>query len=438
LQLLDSTGSRTVMKILVIGNGGREHALAWRALQSEGVEQVLVAPGNAGTARERGLVNVDVAMDDFAGLAALAQREAVALTIVGPEGPLVAGIRDHFDAAGLPCFGPSQRAARLEGSKAFSKDFLARHGIPTAAYETFSDTAAAEAYIRARGAPIVVKADGLAAGKGVVVARSEAEAVDAVRAMLSGTAFGAAGNRVVVEEFLDGEEASFICICDGTLAVPFASSQDHKARDDGDVGPNTGGMGAYSPAPVVTPAVHARIMAEVIEPTMAGMAAAGSPYVGFLYAGLMIMPDGTPKVIEYNCRFGDPEAQPVMMRLRSDLVAACGRALAGDLGGVNLEWDERVALGVVMAAGGYPEAYRTGDPIDGLADVDADDLKVFHSGTRSANGQVVTSGGRVVCVVGMGKDVAAAQRRAYEGVSRIGWRDRYFRRDIGHRAIGRR
>jgi phosphoribosylamine---glycine ligase len=426
------------MKVLVIGNGGREHALAWRALQGADVEQVLVAPGNAGTAGEPGLVNVDVAMDDFAGLAALAQREAVALTIVGPEGPLVAGIRDYFDAAGLPCFGPSQRAAQLEGSKAFSKEFLARHGIPTAAYETFVDAAAAEAYIRARGAPIVVKADGLAAGKGVVVARSEAEAIGAVRSMLSGNAFGAAGSRVVVEEFLDGEEASFICVCDGTRAVPFASSQDHKARDDGDVGPNTGGMGAYSPAPVVTPAVHARIMAEVIEPTLAGMAAAGSPYVGFLYAGLMIMPDGTPKVIEYNCRFGDPEAQPVMMRLRSDLVATCRRALAGDLGGVHLEWDERVALGVVMAAGGYPERYRQGDVIDGLTDVDGDDLKVFHSGTRLANGRVVTGGGRVLCVVGMGADVAAAQQRAYEGVGRIHWRDRYFRRDIGYRAIGRR
>lgn len=426
------------MKILVIGNGGREHALAWRALRSEGVEQVLVAPGNAGTAREQGLVNVDVAVDDFAGLVDLARREGVALTIVGPEVPLVGGIRDYFDAAGLPCFGPSGRAAQLEGSKAFSKDFLARHGIPTGAYQTFSDAAAAEAYIRAQGAPIVVKADGLAAGKGVVVARTEAEAVAAVRSMLSGSAFGAAGNRVVVEEFLDGEEASFICVCDGTHAVPFASSQDHKARDDGDLGPNTGGMGAYSPAPVVTAEVHARIMDEVIKPTVAGMAADGNPYVGFLYAGLMIMADGTPKVIEFNCRFGDPEAQPVMMRLRSDLVSVCRRALAADLAGVDLQWDQRVALGVVMAAGGYPDDYRKGDPIEGLEDVDGDDLKVFHAGTRLQDGQVVTNGGRVLCVVGLGDDVAAAQARAYQGVGRIRWRDHYYRRDIGHRAIARR
>jgi phosphoribosylamine---glycine ligase len=425
------------MKILVIGNGGREHALAWRALQGAGVEQVLVAPGNAGTASEPGLTNVDVAADDFVGLVDLVRREDVALTIVGPEAPLVAGIRDYFDAAGLPCFGPSRQAAQLEGSKAFTKDFLARHGIPTGAYRTFTDIAAAEDYIREQSAPIVVKADGLAAGKGVVVAHTEAEAIDAVRSMLSGSAFGAAGSRVVIEEFLDGEEASFICICDGRRAVPFASSQDHKARDDGDVGPNTGGMGAYSPAPVVTPAVHARIMKEVIEPTVAGMAADGAPYVGFLYAGLMILPDGTPKVIEFNCRFGDPEAQPVMMRLRSDLVEICRRALDGDLQGLELAWDERVALGVVMAAGGYPDGYRKGDLIEGLAGLDAGDLKVFHSGTALQDGRVVTSGGRVLCVVGMGAGVAAAQRRAYQGVERIRWRDRYYRRDIGHRALAR-
>jgi phosphoribosylamine---glycine ligase len=425
------------MKILVVGSGGREHALAWRALQGVGVEQVLVAPGNAGTAREPGLVNVDVAADDFAGLVDLVRREGVALTIVGPEGPLVAGIRDYFDAAGLACFGPSRQAAQLEGSKAFTKDFLARHGIPTGAYRTFTDVSAAEAYIREQGAPIVVKADGLAAGKGVVVARSESEAVAAVRSMLSGSAFGAAGSRVVIEEFLAGEEASFICICDGRHAVPFASSQDHKARDDGDVGPNTGGMGAYSPAPVVTPEVHARIMAEVIEPTMAGMAADGAPYVGFLYAGLMILPDGSPKVIEFNCRFGDPEAQPVMMRLQSDLVGVCRRALAGDLRGLELAWDDRVALGVVMAAGGYPDHYRTGDLIEGLDRIDADGLKVFHSGTVLRDGQVVSSGGRVLCVVGMGDGVAAAQRRAYQGVERIRWRDHYYRRDIGHRALTR-
>jgi phosphoribosylamine--glycine ligase len=425
------------MKILVIGNGGREHALAWKASRAAGVEKVLVAPGNAGTAREPGLENVDVAVDDFAGLEDLARREQVALTIVGPEAPLVAGIRDHFDAAGLACFGPSAAAAQLEGSKAFTKDFLARHGIPTAEYRTFDDAAAAEAYVRERGAPIVVKADGLAAGKGVVVAATVDEAVEAVRSMLSGDAFGAAGSRVVVEEFLGGEEASFICLCDGEHAVPFASSQDHKPRDDGDKGPNTGGMGAYSPAPVVTPAAHRRIMREVIEPTVAGMAADGHPYIGFLYAGLMIMPDGTPKVIEFNCRFGDPEAQPVMMRLRSDLVALCRRALAGDLAGAELDWDPRVSLGVVMAAGGYPGSYDKGDAIEGLDGVDAADLKVFHAGTRLEGDRVVTNGGRVLCVVGLGDDVAAAQARAYQGVNSIQWRNRYFRTDIGYRAIGR-
>jgi len=424
------------MKILVIGNGGREHALAWQVRQSAGVREVLVAPGNAGTAHEPGVRNVAVAADDFAGLAKLAREEAVALTIVGPEAPLVDGIRDYFDAQGLACFGPSRAAAQLEGSKAFSKDFLGRHGIPTAAYQAFTDLSEAEAYVAEQGAPIVIKADGLAAGKGVVVAHSEDEALDAVRSMLSGDAFGAAGATVVIEEFLRGEEASFICLCDGGRAIPFATSQDHKARDDGDRGPNTGGMGAYSPAPVVTAEVHGRIMREVIEPTMAGMAADGHPYVGFLYAGLMITAAGEPKVIEFNCRFGDPEAQPVMMRLRSDLVDLCRRALAGDLAGAELDWDPRVALGVVMAAGGYPGSYRKGDVIEGLADVDADDLKVFHAGTRLADGAVVTNGGRVLCVVGMGDDAAAAQRRAYQGVERIRWRDHYYRRDIGHRALG--
>lgn len=425
------------MKILVIGSGGREHALAWKAAQSAGVTEVLVAPGNAGTAREPGCRNVEVAVEDLEGLAALAAREHVALTIVGPEVPLVAGIRDLFDRRGLACFGPSQAAAQLEGSKAFTKDFLARHGIPTAAYATFSDLAAAEDYIRARGAPIVVKADGLAAGKGVVVARSEAEALAAVRDMLGGGAFGAAGHRVVIEEFLVGEEASFICLCDGRHAVPFASSQDHKTRDDGDLGPNTGGMGAYSPAPVVTPAVHARVLREVIEPTLAGMAADGHPYVGFLYAGLMIAPDGSPRVIEFNCRFGDPEAQPVMMRLRSDLVVACQAALAGTVDKLSLEWDPRVALGVVMAAGGYPDSYAKGDVIDGLERAPAEDLRVFHAGTRLDGDQVVTNGGRVLCVVGLGADAATAQRRAYSGVTDIRWRNCYYRRDIGHRAVAR-
>ena len=344
------------MKILVIGSGGREHALAWKLRQSAGVNEVLVAPGNAGTAIEPGLRNVDVAADDCAGLLALAQREAVDFTLVGPELPLVAGIVDDFTAAGLPCFGPSKAAAQLEGSKAFSKDFLQRHGIPTAAHATFTDTNEASEYVRAQGAPIVIKADGLAAGKGVVVATDESQALAAVRDMLAGNVFGEAGHKVVIEEFLAGEEASFICLCDGVHAIPFASSQDHKARDDGDKGPNTGGMGAYSPAPVVTAQVHATVMRDVIEPTLAGMAKDGAPYIGFLYAGLMIDDEGNPKVIEFNCRFGDPEAQPVMMRLQSDLLQACQAAVAGTLADLQLQFDQRVALGVVMAAGGYPAA----------------------------------------------------------------------------------
>jgi phosphoribosylamine--glycine ligase len=424
------------MKILVIGNGGREHALAWKLKQSAGVNEVLVAPGNAGTAKEPGLRNVDVAADDYAGLLALAQREAVDFTLVGPELPLVAGLVDDFAAAGLACFGPSKAAAQLEGSKAFSKDFLRRHNIPTAAHETFTDVQAATDYIRAQGAPIVIKADGLAAGKGVVVAADEAEALAAVNDMLAGNAFGEAGHKVVIEEFLQGEEASFICLCDGTHAIPFASSQDHKARDDGDKGPNTGGMGAYSPAPVVTPEVHKTVMSEVIEPTLAGMAQDGMPYVGFLYAGLMIDADGKAKVIEFNCRFGDPEAQPVMMRLQSDLLQACQAAVDGKLADVQLHFDSRVALGVVMAAGGYPQQYDRGDAITGL-DKELADTKVFHAGTQTEDDNVVTNGGRVLCVVGLGDDVALAQARAYERVDLIGWRNRYFRKDIGHRAIER-
>ena len=424
------------MKILVIGNGGREHALAWKLKQSAGVNEVLVAPGNAGTAKEPGLRNVDVAADDYAGLLALAQREAVDFTLVGPELPLVAGLVDDFAAAGLACFGPSKAAAQLEGSKAFSKDFLRRHNIPTAAHETFTEIQAATDYIRAQGAPIVIKADGLAAGKGVVVAADEAEALAAVNDMLAGNAFGEAGHKVVIEEFLQGEEASFICLCDGTHAIPFASSQDHKARDDGDKGPNTGGMGAYSPAPVVTPEVHKTVMSEVIEPTLAGMAQDGIPYVGFLYAGLMIDADGKAKVIEFNCRFGDPEAQPVMMRLQSDLLQACQAAVDGNLADVQLHFDSRVALGVVMAAGGYPQQYDRGDAITGL-DKELADTKVFHAGTQIEGDSVVTNGGRVLCVVGLGDDVALAQARAYERVDLIGWRNRYFRKDIGHKAIER-
>jgi phosphoribosylamine--glycine ligase len=402
------------------------------------VREVFVAPGNAGTAVEPKVSNLPIDPMDFDGLAAFVRREPVDLTIVGPEAPLVGGIRDYFDDAGLRCFGPTRQAAQLEGSKTFAKDFLARHGIPTAAYAAFTSLPEAEAYLRAQGAPIVVKADGLAAGKGVVVAATLDQALEAVRDMLGGDAFGAAGRRVVIEEFLTGEEASFICLCDGERAVPFASSQDHKARDDGDQGPNTGGMGAYSPAPVVTPAVHQRIMADVIEPTLRGMAAEGAPYQGFLYAGLMITPAGEPRVIEFNCRFGDPEAQPVMMRLQSDLAALCQSALNGELDKVMLQWDPRVALGVVMAAGGYPGSYARGAPIEGLERIAGAGLKAFHAGTRLDGDRVLTNGGRVLCVVGLGADVAAAQRRAYEGVHCISWQDCYYRHDIGHRAIGRR
>ncbi len=425
------------MKVLVVGSGGREHALAWRLRQSEGVSEVLVAPGNAGTAGEPGMRNVPLSVDDFDGLISLAQQEGVGFTMIGPEAPLVAGIVDRFQQAGLACFGPSQGAAQLEGSKAFTKEFLARYDIPTGAYEVFTDAALAHAYVDQQGAPIVIKADGLAAGKGVVVANTPDEAHAAIDDMLADQRFGSAGARVVIEEFLPGEEATFICICDGRTAVPFASSQDHKARDDHDKGPNTGGMGAYSPAPVVTAEVHERVMQQIVEPTLEGMAADGVPYTGFLYVGLMISPDGQPKVIEFNCRFGDPEAQPVMMRLKSDLLDVCQHALAGELATVQLEFDQRTALGVVMAAGGYPLDYATGDVIGGL-EKELLDTKVFHAGTRlDDNGDVVTSGGRVLCVVGLGSSVSSAQARAYERIETIGWRNRYFRKDIGYRAVAR-
>ncbi len=431
------TDSQDLKSVLVVGSGGREHALAWCAARSAAVGKVYVAPGNAGTATEAGCENVDIGVGDFEALAAFAEENGVALTIIGPEAPLVDGICDFFAGRGLRCFGPSGKAAQLEGSKSFTKDFLARHDIPTAEYQTFEELAAARAYVAEKGAPIVIKADGLAAGKGVVVARTEAEATAALDGMLSGGAFGQAGERVVIEEFLDGEEASFICLCDGETALPFATSQDHKARDDGDKGPNTGGMGAYSPAPVVTPEVYERVMAEVIGPTIRGMAADGAAYTGFLYAGLMIMADGTPKVIEFNCRFGDPEAQPVLMRLKSDLVRLCDQAIYGELAGVTLDWDPRASLGVVMAAGGYPEGYDKGDVISGLEPTGDDALKVFHAGTRMEHGKVVTNGGRVLCVVGLGDDVAAAQAKAYQGVAGINWKNRYFRTDIGYRAIDR-
>ncbi|AJD49205.1 phosphoribosylamine--glycine ligase [Isoalcanivorax pacificus W11-5] len=425
------------MKVLIIGNGGREHALAWKVAQSADVEKVFVAPGNAGTAREAKVENIAIEVLDKTALAHFARDNDVALTIVGPEAPLVAGIVDHFQAEGLKCFGPSAGAAQLEGSKAFTKDFLARHNIPTAAYRNFTDVNDALAYVRERGAPIVIKADGLAAGKGVIVAMTLEEAEAAIRDMLAGNRFGDAGHRVVVEDFLDGEEASFIVMVDGEHVLPMATSQDHKRVGDGDTGPNTGGMGAYSPAPVVTQAIHERVMQEVILPTVRGMAAEGHPYTGFLYAGLMIDSDGTPKVIEYNCRFGDPETQPIMMRLQSDLAQLCLAALDGRLDRTEAEWDTRPSLGVVMAAGGYPDDYGKGDVISGLQGVDAVDLKVFHAGTSSRDGEVVTSGGRVLCVTALGESVSAAQQRAYEGVRAIHWDGCQFRSDIGYRAIAR-
>lgn len=424
------------MKILVIGSGGREHALAWKAAQSPQVDIVLVAPGNAGTATEPGVRNAPVAVDAIDELVALALAEKIDLTIVGPEIPLAAGVVDRFVEAGLRCFGPTQRAARLESSKSFAKSFLTRHSIPTADWRAFAEPVAAHAWIDERGAPIVIKADGLAAGKGVVVATSLPEAHAAVDDVFAeGQLDGSV--RLVIEEFMVGEEASFICICDGVTALPFASSQDHKTVDDGDRGPNTGGMGAYSPAPVVDALVHQRAMERIILPTLRGMAAEGSPFTGFLYAGLMIDADGNPRVVEFNCRFGDPEAQPVLTRLRTDLVEVCGAAVDQRLAGMNLDFDTRAAVGVVMAAGGYPGAYRSGDPIAGLDRVDGTGAKVFHAGTRMSAGEVVTSGGRVLCVVGLGDSVRAAQAQAYAGVAQIRFDNAHYRRDIGYRAIAR-
>ncbi|MBB4768110.1 phosphoribosylamine--glycine ligase [Xanthomonas sp. LMG 8993] len=425
------------MKILVIGSGGREHALAWKIAQSARVSEVLVAPGNAGTATEAKCRNVAIKVDDLDGLLALAQREAVALTVVGPEVPLVLGVVDRFHAAGLRIFGPTAKAAQLEGSKAFAKDFLARHGIPTAYYAVHTEVDAALAYVREKGAPIVVKADGLAAGKGVIVAMTLSEAEDAVRDMLSGNAFGDAGARVVIEEFLDGEEASFISMVDGSHALPMATSQDHKRVGDGDTGPNTGGMGAYSPAPVVTPEVHARVMREVVEPTVQGMIADGVPFTGFLYAGLMIDAHGAPKVIEFNVRFGDPETQPVMLRLQSDLVDLLDAAIDGKLDKTQAQWDPRPSLGVVIAAKPYPEAPITGEVISGLDAVPAT-AKVFHAGTAlNATGEVVSAGGRVLCVAALGDSVLEAQRNAYAGLQPIHWASAFQRNDIGWRAIAR-
>jgi phosphoribosylamine--glycine ligase len=423
------------MRVLIVGSGGREHALAWKCAQT--ADEVIVAPGNAGTAREQKVRNAAVSSDDINGLIALANEEQVDLTIIGPEAPLVAGIVDRFESAGLPCFGPSAAAAQLEGSKAFTKDFLARHSIPTAEYRNFSELEPALEYIREQGAPIVIKADGLAAGKGVIVAMTLEQAEQAATDMLAGNKFGAAGARIVVEEFLDGEEASFIIITDGETILPLATSQDHKARDEGDTGPNTGGMGAYSPAPVVTAEIEARIMNEVIRPTLDGMRQDGANYLGFLYAGLMIMADGTPKVIEFNCRMGDPETQPILARLNSDLVAICRATLDGTLADARAEWDERAALGVVMAAGGYPGSYARGKRIAGLEAADSDTQKVFHAGTSQDGDDVLTSGGRVLCVVGLGDSVASAAQQAYGAADKISWEDAYLRRDIGHRAIAR-
>lgn len=425
------------MKVLIIGNGGREHALAWKAKQSPMVTRVFVAPGNAGTAHEGSIENLAIEATDIPALLAFAKEQRIGLTIVGPEAPLVKGVVDAFRAEGLAIFGPTAAAAQLEGSKAFAKDFLARHAIPTAEYQNFTEVAPALAYLREKGAPIVIKADGLAAGKGVIVAMTLQEAEDAVRDMLSGNAFGDAGARVVIEEFLDGEEASFIVMVDGEHVLPMATSQDHKRVGDGDTGPNTGGMGAYSPAPVVTDAVHRKVMEQVIMPTVRGMAAEGNVYTGFLYAGLMIDGQGNPKVIEFNCRFGDPETQPIMLRMRSDLVELCLTACEGKLDQKEAHYDPRVAIGVVLAAGGYPGDYAQGKPISGLPVEEASGEKVFHAGSRLDGDTVVTAGGRVLCATALGHTVAEAQRRAYQLADRIQWDGLFYRRDIGWRAIER-
>ncbi|EOW9291365.1 TPA: phosphoribosylamine--glycine ligase [Vibrio cholerae] len=425
------------MQVLIIGSGGREHALAWKVAQNPQVDTIYVAPGNAGTVLEHKVQNVNIGITDIPALVAFAQDKAIELTIVGPEAPLVIGVVDAFRAAGLPIFGPTQGAAQLEGSKAFTKDFLARHNIPTAAYANFTEIEPALAYVREKGAPIVVKADGLAAGKGVIVAMTLQEAEDAIQDMLAGNAFGSAGSRVVVEEFLDGEEASFIVMVDGENVLPMATSQDHKRVGDADTGPNTGGMGAYSPAPVVTQDVHDRVMREVIYPTVRGMAAEGNTYTGFLYAGLMIDSTGAPKVIEYNCRFGDPETQPIMMRLQSDLVELCQAAIAGKLDQVESKWDPRASIGVVLAAGGYPGDYAKGEVISGLPTQESAGQKVFHAGTETQGDQVVTNGGRVLCATALGHTVLEAQQRAYQLADQIHWNGMFCRRDIGYRAIAR-
>ena len=426
------------MKVLVVGSGGREHALAWALAKSARVSEVIVAPGNAGTAAEPGVRNVAVNAENIPALLKLARDEQVDLTVIGPEAPLVAGIVDKFAAAGLRCFGPTASGAQLEGSKAYTKDFLARYEIPTAAYRNFSDLHDALAYAETCALPTVVKADGLAAGKGVIIAHTRDEAIAAVNLVMSDKAFGAAGNTCVIEDFLVGEEASFMAIVDGDDILPLATSQDHKARDDGDKGPNTGGMGAYSPAPVIDAAMADRVMREVMRPTVAGLKADGEHYRGFLYAGLMIGQDGVPKVLEFNCRMGDPETQPILFRLKSDLVDLIDAALDGKLAGIDAEWDPRPSLGVVLAAGGYPDSYNKGDVISGLdADLSSDDLKIFHAGTQQKDADVVTNGGRVLCAVALGNTVADAQKKAYELVDKLSWKNMYCRRDIGYRAVAR-
>ncbi len=425
------------MKVLIIGNGGREHALAWKTAQSSLVTQVFVAPGNAGTALEPQVQNVDIQATDIINLIQFVKANHIDLTIVGPEAPLEAGVVDAFQVQGLRCLGPTQAAARLESSKAFSKDFMNRHQIPTAQYRNFADLAAAKAYIQQQLLPIVVKADGLAAGKGVIIAKTHEEAIAAVEDMLAGNLFGSAGHRVVIEEFLVGEEASFIVLCDGQYALPLATSQDHKARDNGDLGPNTGGMGAYSPAPVITPAIHQQVMEKIIYPTLRGLAEEGSPYTGFLYAGLMITPQNQAKVLEFNCRFGDPETQPIMLRLKSDLVELCLAALEKRLATTHIEWDPRPALGVVLAAAGYPFDYHKGDIIEGIPKTTAPDSKIFHAGTVLKNGKIMTAGGRVLCATALGENVLQAQKNAYALVKKIQWVNQYYRTDIGHRAVAR-
>ena len=425
------------MKVLVVGSGGREHALAWKFAQSERVETVFVAPGNAGSALEQGVKNIEIGSTDVEGLVNFAGREGIGITVIGPEGPLDMGIVDRFREAGLDCLGPTKTASKLEGSKGFAKEFMHRFNIPTGRYQIFSDLADAKEYIRIQGAPIVIKADGLAAGKGVVVALSEDQAMLALEQIMLEGRVGEAGQTVVIEEFLEGEEASFICICDGKTAIPFASSQDHKARDEGDLGPNTGGMGAYSPAPVVTSEIHQAVMTNIIKPTIDGMAAEGAPFVGFLYAGLMIDSLGQARVVEYNCRFGDPEAQAIMMRLDSDFLEVCERAISGKLEGYALSFDQKTSLGVVLAAKGYPDQYEKGLPISGLSS-QVTDTKVFHAGTAVKDKKVVTNGGRVLCVASLGENILEARTKAYERIDLLDWDGMFFRKDIGHKAVSRR